>query len=297
MIITKLMGGLGNQMFQYAAGRALALRHKTVLKLDLSYLQGDQEGSTPREYMLDQMHICAEVALPSEIPSPERDPQKPLYAAARRSLNRLFNNDIHFTFLYEFDNTINNAYFTAPCNTYLAGYWQSERYFRDVSDVISNDFRPVTEPDDGSKDTADLISSTNSVSIHFRRGDYVNDQAMRAVHGVCLDEYYKQCIKEVLKSISEPHFFLFSDDPRWVREQMTLAVPYTVISNGSPESPLTDLWLMSLCKHNIIANSSFSWWAAWLNNNQGKRVFAPSRWFADPGHFPQDLIPGGWERF
>lgn len=297
MIITKLMGGLGNQMFQYAAGRALAIRHKTVLMLDLSYLQGDQEGSTLRRYMLDQFKICAEIAHPSEVPSPEHDTPKSVYEAVRRYLTRLCTNDSRFTFLYEFDNTINNAYFTAPCNTYLSGYWQSERYFKDVSDVIRSDFMPVTEPDKENRDLADLISNTNSISIHFRRGDYVYDQAMRAVHGICLDEYYKKCIQEVMKSISEPHFFLFSDEPQWVREQVDLTVPCTVISHNPPESPLTDLWLMSLCKHNIIANSSFSWWAAWLNNNHGKRVFAPSLWFADPGHVPHGLIPSGWERF
>lgn len=297
MIITRLMGGLGNQMFQYAAGRALAIRHKTDLKLDLSYLQGEQEGSTPRKYMLNQMNISAEIALPTEIPSPECYLKKTIYQAVRKSLNRLFNNEINFTFLYDFDNIINNAYFYAPSNTFLAGYWQSERYFRNITDVISNDFNPVNELSNVIKKAAELISNTSSISIHFRRGDYLNDQAMRAVHYVCLDEYYKKCINEVLKSISEPHFFVFSDDPIWLREQMNLTVPYTVISNDSNKSPVTDLWLMSLCKHNIIANSSFSWWGAWLNKNKGKRVFAPSKWFADPDRISQDLIPCEWERF
>jgi hypothetical protein len=291
------MGGLGNQMFQYAAGRALAIRHRTALNLDLSFMQGDQQGNTYRAFMLDRLKIVAEIASPSELPPLETDQDRSLLTSIKRGLARRFDRRRRWKVLCEFDNRINSSYFSAPDNSYLVGYWQSEEYFKDVSVLIRNELLPPESTGTRNLELAVLIGATNAVSIHVRRGDYVHDPVINAVHGVCSVEYYQRCVEEVAKLVRNPHFFLFSDEPGWARDHLEIPFPLTIIDHNTPDRPVEDLRLMSLCRHNIIANSSFSWWGAWLNSHPGKMVFAPKRWFACKDGIPEGLIPGEWTRF
>jgi hypothetical protein len=138
-----------------------------------------------------------------------------------------------------------------------------------------------------------MISSTNSVSIHFRRGDYLTNPSVMDL-GICELEYYYKCVDNLAKIVPDPHFFILSDDPEWVTNNIKINYPKTIICINLNNNDSEDLRLMSLCKHNIIANSSFSWWGAWLNSNPDKLVFAPKKWFNKTDRTAEKLIPDTW---
>lgn len=286
------MGGLGNQMFQYAAGRALANRHNTVLKLDMSFFQNTKVNETPRKFLLDKMNIRAECSLPSELPQLEG---KPSFFRQIKGLYLQLSQKSCDNVLLDFDHRISEQFFSAPDNTYLIGYWQSEKYFSAISEMIKSEFTPISNPDDVNKELSCYMRETNSVSIHIRRGDYVSNPDTHAVHGICSLEYYQKCVEAISGMINNPEFFIFSDEPEWVKSNLDLALPFTIINHNATEMPEWDLWLMSRCKHNIIANSSFSWWGAWLNDNPRKIVLAPKQWFADKS-LTTEIAPESWQR-
>ena len=186
-------------------------------------------------------------------------------------------------------------------NVFLNGYWQSEKYFSPVSRIIKNDFTIKDNflseilNSDRLNDVLNKITQTNSVAIHFRRGDYVHDPNTNKHHGLCSMDYYQRAISFLKKQTNLPHFFLFSDEPGWLKANFTLEEPFTIIENNPGYA---DLYLMSNCKHNIIANSSFSWWGSWLNRNAKKIVVTPDKWFNDSEKNKQtrDLIPEKWIR-
>jgi len=292
MIIVKLMGGLGNQMFQYAAARSLALRHGTALKLDLSFLEGNQAGDTARTYKLDCFCIAAERASRREA----RTMSGRSNAFLATTFARLFQKkaadlaDYHEK-SFHFDLQL----LTQPDNVYVEGYWQSELYFVDISEIIRQDFTLRTPLTDKNRELADEIRAVNSVSLHVRRGDYVLCEKIRAKHGISSLEYYMRAEDRVAQTQERPHFFVFSDDPKWVADNLKLRHPARYVShNGSMAHE--DLILMSLCRHHVIANSSFSWWGAWLSTGTDKLVIAPDRWFNDPSINTSDLIPSDWQR-
>lgn len=292
MIIVKLMGGLGNQMFQYAAARSLSWRHGTVLKLDLSFLEGDQSGDTPRIYKLDHFYITAEKASRWEVSTMSGRGNAFLPTAFARFFQKNAADHANYrekSFHYD------PQLLDQPDNVYLEGYWQSERYFTDIREVIRKDFTVKTPLTDKNRKLADEIQAVNSVSLHVRRGDYVMDEKTIAKHGVCSLEYYLRAEDRVAEIQADPHFFVFSDDPEWVADNLKLRHPARYVShNGSMAHE--DLRLMSLCRHHVIANSSFSWWGAWLSTGTDKLVIAPDRWFNDPSINTRDLIPYEWQR-
>ncbi|MBT0653117.1 alpha-1,2-fucosyltransferase [Geomobilimonas luticola] len=295
MIIVKLIGGLGNQMFQYAVGRSLALKHATELKLDRTFLDSEQNGYTRRKFELNCFNLNVQFASPCEL----------LKFAVKDSsvlvkphlwLRRLWNNVLLKSCVvkekhFQFDSTVMQCH----DNSYLAGYWQSEKYFQSVIDVIRNDFTFCDPLEGVNYKHANLITTTESVSLHVRRGDFIANSKAINFHGTCDLAYYQRAISHIAPIISSPHFFLFSDDPEWVRVNLQLDFPSTIIDNNTGSAGHHDMHLMSLCKHNIIANSSFSWWGAWLNRNPDKIVLAPKRWFNDPSINTEDIIPG-WLR-
>lgn len=238
MIITKISGGLGNQMFQYAAGRVVALKAKTSLKLDISGYVDDKFG---RHYSLDVFNIKATLATTLDC-----------------LISRLF-------------------------RTYMNDYWQNEKYFLDYSNEIRQDFKLKFVS--GKK-----ITTPNSVSIHIRRADYVNIPRIAQAVGICTEAYYQKAIKFIAKKIKKPTFFIFSepDGLEWAKTSLKFDYPYTLVKSGKDYE---DLELMSSCQHNIIANSSFSWWGAWLNPNPQKIVIAPDPWFNNK---KTEIIPHGW---
>ena len=138
------------------------------------------------------------------------------------------------------------------------------------------------------------IKQLNSVSIHVRRTDYISNIPANNYHGTCNETYYIEAMKIIGKKISNPHFYIFSDEPEWFKANIKTNFQVTFVEHNKNEKSFEDMYLMSLCKHNIIANSSFSWWGAWLNSNENKQVIAPANWFQDKTKNTKDLLPETW---
>ena len=191
--------------------------------------------------------------------------------------------------------TFHSEILNLPNNVYLNGYWQSEKYFNNIEDIIRKEITFKKEPNDLNKKHIDKIISANSVSVHIRRGDYMNNPSTKKKLGLCSDEYYFKAINYIAENIENIHFFIFSDEPQIAKNLLEkIKHPKTFIYNNN-DNGSEDLRLMSYCKHNIIANSSFSWWGAWLNKNNNKIVTAPKHWFNyNPN--PNDLILDTWIR-
>jgi len=191
---------------------------------------------------------------------------------------------------FNFDNQILNS----PNNILLDGYWQSEKYFADITDILRREFVVRYQQDTQSQKVANQIKSTESISLHVRRTDYVQNTLTNQIHGTCDQDYYDRAVRYIGKRVINPHFFIFSDEPEWARSNLKLRFPMTIVDCNDASRNYEDLRLMSMCRHNIIANSSFSWWAAWLNPNSNKIVIAPQKWFNDHTRNTKDLIPDQW---
>lgn len=290
-VYTALLGGLGNQMFQYAAGRALALRKQVPLKLDTT---GFAAYRLHQGFELQRVFSCGiELASRADIrnvlgwqatPLVRRVLQKPLCSALRK---HAFVVEPHFQYWPE----INHV----PDACYLSGYWQSERYFKDAEAVIRADFSFRQPLSSVNEQVAEHMQRVNAVSLHVRRGDYVSDSRTHATHGVCPADYYAAAMQHMAERVDNVHFFVFSDDMQWVREYLQFEHPVDFMEHNRGEASHNDMHLMSLCKHHIIANSSFSWWGAWLNPRADKKVIAPQKWFAN-NNVTDDLYPPGWTR-
>lgn len=288
IVTVRLIGGLGNQLFQYATARALALRHGAEVKLDLSGF----ESYGLRRYELDAYPIAADIAAPEELAA--IDAGRPTSGLLGRVLARLRPHPAqHYREPhYHYDPEL--ARQALPI--LLDGYWQSERYFIDVADVIRRELTPrdALEPDNAA--VAADIGEVNAVSLHVRRGDYVSNAHTNAYHGICSLDYYRAAVAHIREKVAEPHFFVFSDDHDWTRENLKLDLPMTYVVANAADRGYRDMQLMSLCQHHVIANSSFSWWGAWLNPSPAKMVVAPATWFAAGANDTKDLVPAGWVR-
>ena len=284
-------------MFQYACGRAVAVRADARLRLDISDF-ASSTAAVLRRYGLHVFNLDAEVVTSEEVARlMEAPPKKGLAAKIWKRLSGRPAVPVRLTRVAEAHFHFDPSILTAGDNVYLAGYFQCEKYFRDQADIIRRDFtlRPEIEARLDQALLAEMERS-ESISLHIRRGDYVHHAETSRFFGVCSTEYYQRCIEHVAGQIRNPVFFLFSDDPDWVKENLRLSYPGILVSNGRLKD-YEELWLMSRCRHHIIANSSFSWWGAWLNPRPDKIVCAPEEWFADKSYNTADVIPEGWIRF
>ncbi len=281
MVITKIIGGLGNQLFQYAAGKSLTLHHGTELKLDLTAFK----DYTLRNFSLDLFNLQYEIAGEAEI---KKFTERNLLDKFRDQFNLLSNGKYYREKFFHFDKN----FFNHPADVYLKGYWQSEKYFLPVVEIIRKEFIIKQEQIMNVAALATTLKEVESVSIHIRRGDYTNP-AILEMHGILSSAYYQQAIDKILKHFPDAVFYIFSDDMNWVKENLKIENK-VYVSGELSKTAIEDFYLMSQCKHNIIANSSFSWWSAWLNNNKEKIVIAPERWFNTKPTDTQDLIPSGW---
>lgn len=257
-----LKGGLGNQMFQYAYGRAKSLRRNTPLKLDLSDLLFPltlRNKETPRSYKLGHFNIQAEVIIPTKRPFLRQMVRKIYEKFVRKERN-----------------------------------FQNEHYFKACESIIREDFdlkEALSEK--ASFMYQQIATSINPVSIHVRRGDYVTDIATALHHGALPISYYKGAVEEIYRYTAEPTFVVFSDDIEWAKSNLPLPQTIIFVSDNTIQD-YEELKLMSACEHHIIANSSFSWWGAWLNPKNNKTVIAPKQWFTRASFNASSIVPKEW---
>lgn len=278
VVVAKLMGGMGNQMFQYAAGLALARRTGAKLELDLSFLldRTPRENFTFREFDLDLFNLPADCAI-----------ERKSGSAASRGLS-IFK-EKHFHFDARFD--------ALDANTLIEGHWQSPRYFEAVADEVRATFSSFRIPLNAEHAAlAAEIRGRASVCLNVRRADFVANPQANAFHGVCAEEYFRQAVRVVRRRVSGAHFYIFSDDVEWCRAaNLSEGAPCTVVSHDfAGERFSSYLQLMMACRHFIIPNSSFAWWAAFLGRTAESIVVAPAPWFSDLSVETADLLPAEW---
>ena len=293
MIVVKIMGGLGNQMFQYALGKAVARRNNTSLHLDISGYQNMHPDDTPRQYELGVYGIqpkIATTAILSKI-QPENAPKSRIDVAANFfGFGKLWT-------VYEKGAGYNPFIESTPNNSYLVGWWQTEKYFSSIRDLLLEDFEPRTPLEPNNDIILEKIVSCEAVSIHVRRGDYINNPSASAHHGISPVDYYSNAIQYMSSRVKSVKFFVFSDDLEWCKQMLPLPKDSVFVSGNEGCMAYEDIRLMKNCKHNIIANSSFSWWGAWLNVNNDKIVIAPKQWFANKeANAETEIVPQEWIR-
>jgi hypothetical protein len=309
MIISQLTNGFGNQMFQYAAARALAAANNTELKLDLQWYERTFPDTTPRRFQMDIFNITAPIASKKEIKKMVKKSPFGLINKFKRflALIGLKHKKLYSEKHYHYDPGLQKR--TPPL--YMEGYFQSYKYFQNIENIIRKEFTLKKQLPGEAKKIAETMDKSESISLHIRRGDYVSRKVTSRFHGTCTPQYYQKAIDTVIEKISakEPQkagnirFFVFSDDTAWVKENIKIpgAAPDEAPANIHYVTDLgfrdyEEMALMAHCKHNILANSSFSWWGAWLNPDPHKIVIAPIHWFAEGKINTADLIPPEWVR-
>lgn len=305
MIIFKPCCGLGNQMFLYAAAKALALRHKTRLLADMSYYSDESQRKLPAEagrrfYELDRFNVTTE-----ELPGYEgmiirrvrsRRFLKKMHAIVPCLVCRALGSRRHFVHYCEKGPRFDKTVLRLPDNVILEGYFVSYKYFEDCGDVIRRDLAFRQPPDGANQNLLNEIAAVNAVSIHVRRGDYITNKVVTERFGLCSLDYYRRAVQHVAQKVQAPVFYVFSDDPEWSQQHLKIDYPCVYVTHNTLEKGYEDIRLMTACKHNIIANSTFSWWGAWLNPNPDKAVVCPTPAFDQLDITDDDWYPPTWDR-
>jgi hypothetical protein len=287
MIITELKGGLGNQLFQYAAGIGLSQHLHTSLKVDIRNLKSaDKTLGTYRRYVLSNLLHSPQICSESEISQISTNSLSKILFSFGSSSFKAFK-EKHFHYHEEFLNLKGNIY--------LRGNFQSEKYFEAYKKNIFSQiqFNKLLLDTNDARILND-ISNAPSLAVHVRRGDYVSNKIANDVLGTLPLDYYKASYNEICKGETIVNTFIFSDDINWAKENFSFIKNIFFVQSKGDSSDIVDFYLMQHCSHNIIANSSFSWWAAYLNPNPNKIVIAPKKWFNKAPYNTKDLIPAGW---
>lgn len=284
MLILKMFGGLGNELFQYALYRKLKMLGKEVF-CDIRPLERVNAMGLPTISVFPHADISA---ADSECCDKLGDNSENILARARRKVRRKKTHVFEDTKKIYFQPGI-----FAMDRVYLEGYWQSELYFKDIRDVLLKELCFL--PDCGNKNQELVLKMQTGVSVgvHIRRGDYLSGKNQEVYGNVCTDGYYDRAIAYFVKKYRNPHFYFFSNDPAWVATRFC-DTDMTVVDWNTGKDSYWDMYLMSRCHHNIIANSSFSWWGAWLNEREGKEVVAPKYWFNPAYKAVEDTVCEGW---
>jgi hypothetical protein len=291
-IYSYLQGGLGNQLFQYAIARALSEQYQVGIALDRSWFDTQHEGATPRQFQLDLLNI------PQINYSKDLFPKKT--GRLRSFVQNYLSNDA-FVFYqksaFDFDSRLLHLKNIRNRNLYLFGYWQGFRYIQSIHSILQKDFELRAEISTHYQPLLKKIIASESIMLHIRRGDYVSSPSAAQIHGALSIDYYLKAIEVMQLRKSDGHFFIFSDDLAWARTMLPANLPVTFIENSADENAAAqELQLMRACKNHIIANSSLSWWGAWLTNNSDGLVIAPNRWMADSSLDLGNLLPSKWYR-
>jgi hypothetical protein len=274
-------------MFQYAAARSLASRLGANICLDLSWFGTDPD----RQFALAAFNIKAQVLEPKY----KQSISLGVISRFIRKLQRVMrlregSTPVFVEHSFQFDPAIEQVY--AP--VLMEGYFQSEKYFNSIREHIAHDFILRDVPSPSAEKIMNEINQCDAICLHIRRGDYINNSVANAYHGTCSLDYYKSALEVVVQGLDRPHCFVFSDDMAWVRENFKTNIPMTLVDIHSVTEAHEDLRLMAACKRFVIANSSLSWWGAWLGSREGKIVVAPCQWFKDGTNTTVDLIPSNW---
>jgi hypothetical protein len=281
MIIVKIMGGLGNQFFQYAAGRNFALRNNFPLKLDLTFFREERYKDI---FRLDHYNTIYEEAKEDEISGLLSIESSSVFAITSRKFNihNKYNKKSHIS--EKLGGNADRRIIKSREDAYIVGWWQNEEYFRNIRPLLLKELTLRVESDPFNIKTLEEIKNCESVSLHIRRGDYVTN----SYFGTLPIEYYKKAIDYIKRIISSPVYYVFSDDLDWVKKNLVISGNVYYLERNSIKNSIyhtqkdyEDLNLMIHCKHNVIANSSLSWWSGWLNNNNDKIVIAPAKWYND----------------
>lgn len=302
MIISWLTGGLGNQMFQYAAGLALAEHRRTVLKLDVRWFKEDPAFEAHNRYALSCFNITEQFATDEEIDRLHgvnlTTTERWSVAIARmlrlrQHVRRMVTNGhphrpTTTAFYPEF--------FQQPDHTYLAGMFQSERFFEPVANLVRLHFSLRYPPQPEVAAVAEQIRSGPSAAVHFRRGDYTRNPAFAKELGVIGLDYYHRAVRLLRERSPNATLYIFSDDIEAVAREFQPPGPHVFVRAVKPWHPYDKIRLMSLCEHIVVANSTFSWWAAWLNPSPDKLVIAPDPWLDNSALDGRDVVPAGWTK-
>lgn len=281
MNVVRLQGGLGNQMFQYAFGLALASRSPAELYFDASSFESDPHRSLALHFWrVDPPLLRYEHRglLPHRFGGP--------------GLRGLLSGRRPMTHVRERRCRFDSKYLAPRGHTYYEGYWQSEKYFVGQRDTLLQAFQPSTQIGRDATAWARRIEQTAALAVHVRRTDYVHLPMMQ----VCTNAYYRHAIQWLVDRFAGIEAFVFSDDLPWCRQNLSLPCPTRYVAVGA-SAPHIDLWLMTLCTHHVIANSTYSWWGAWLKRATGGETLAPSPWFADKKLQDSEVAPEAWLRF
>ena len=287
MVNVKIIGGLGNQMFQYAAAKALATYHNTkvianvssfksydIHPLRLGNLNCDCEFKTSSSIVLKALEVPYLLTIVKKIS---------------------FFLKLHV----EKDLPFNSDFLKLKNNITLVGYFQTEKYFQSIRETLLKEFTIKLPLNVYSKQVEKNILTSNSISVHIRRGDYLSNKEANAIHGICRKEYFTKALTLLDNKVNlspDTKLFVFSDDIQWCKDNLNFEYS-TIFVTSDNERPEVDIHLMSKCQHNIISNSTFSWWGAWLNTNVDKIVIAPSNWFSSGSqHDHSDIIPSSWHK-
>ncbi len=289
MIVVKLVGGLGNQMFEYAAAKGLAAKLGTDIQMDRSWFDQIAPGDTPRHYELNSFSLKQDfIDFKPFFAGPGTASKAKAFVApafGRKALKLYREPHYHYA----------SDFLGQPNNTYLDGYFQSEKYFAHIRQELLVDFKWAKPATGKNKRLLETIAKDeNSVSIHVRRGDYVSNENAADFHGLRGVDYYQAATKIIEKSVKNPSYYVFSDDPDWCKANLKFKHNTTYVDWNKDGAE--DMRLMKSCRHNVLANSSFSWWGAWLNTNEAKVVIAPKQWFNDPSINTSDVVPESWQR-
>lgn len=288
MIIVKIQGGLGNQMFQYAIAKSLAAHYKTTYAFDHRFLEDRSPAATHtfRNYDLDIFRVKAKRASASNLYLFEH--KWPKWKRYCVRLNLLAPHCSYAERHYQFDPGV----FSQGPHLYLDGYWQSPKYFSAIAEDLRGDFTFVHKIETQSLPILTQVMTSDSVCINVRRGDFLHNR----FHRVCDESFYAKAISIAKEKINHPRFFLFGDDVQWFLDRFdSLTEEITVVDHQHDGYKYGNkLQLMASCKHFIIPNSTFAWWAVWLADCDDAVVIAPSKWFNDPAWDTRDLIPDHW---
>lgn len=286
-VVARIRGGVGNQLFIYAIARHLALKNKVALNLDI--VSGFNNDGYGRKYLLGNFNIKADIATPY-------DSFGSGFGLLRRRIQvkaQQFRKLKNLSYIVEEKRDFQSAILNLDIRkrVYIDGLWQSEHYFRDIEQILRKDLEFVCPQESDTIKMADRIQNVNSISLHGRSYHEV-PQADEDGSGLVSMNYYSKAADFIAQRIDNPHFFCFSDDLDWLMANLNINYPLTYVRHSpmnEDDSTINDLWLMSQCKHHIIASSTFSWWGAWLNKNPDKIVIAPDGMWNN-----KDYIPDNW---